>query len=150
MKKIKFSSLLICLFWSVRVQILKCQITDNQAEYEIIENITGKSSGYNKQVRIIKEIPFPLPHIKITQNSPKKIRPKSILDVTVRLSLKTVSAIDEKNLIMSSDSYLTAAWHDPKLTWDAQAFDNEYVLIPSNTIWMPGRSFYLYLLLRHI
>lgn len=54
---------------------------DNLDEYNIILNIT---TGYQKL-----------------------IRPSSQLPVTIKLSLKTISAIDEKNLVMTSDSYFT-------------------------------------------
>ena len=43
----------------------------------------------------------------ITQGYLKSVRPSSTLNVTIKLSLKTVSAIDEKNLVMTSDSYFT-------------------------------------------
>jgi hypothetical protein len=55
--------------------------SDNLDEYYIISNIT---TGYKQS-----------------------IRPSSQLPVTIKLSLKTISAIDEKNLVMTSDSYFT-------------------------------------------
>jgi hypothetical protein len=75
------------LFW--KIFLLNCFIkfhdfastTDNYDEHNIITNITA---GYQKTVR-----------------------PSSTLEIIIKLSLKTVSAIDEKNLIMTSDSYFT-------------------------------------------
>ena len=63
--------------------------TDNYDDYNIISNIT---KGYLKSVR-----------------------PSSKLEVTIKLSLKAVSAIDEKNLVMTSDSYFTGIqpYYDP-------------------------------------
>ena len=75
------------LFWEIFllnsfINFHKCvSPTDNYDEYNIITNITA---GYQKTVR-----------------------PSSTLEITIKLSLKTVSAIDEKNLIMTSDSYFT-------------------------------------------
>ncbi len=75
------------LFW--KIFLLNCFIkfhdcaspSDNYEDYYIITNITA---GYQKTVR-----------------------PSSTLEIIIKLSLKTVSAIDEKNLIMTSDSYFT-------------------------------------------
>ena len=59
--------------------------SDNYEEYYILKNIT---TGYQKTVR-----------------------PSSTLNITIKLSLKAVSAIDEKNLIMTSDSYFTGTFN---------------------------------------
>jgi len=77
------------LFW--KIFLLNCFIkfhdcaspTANYDEHNIITNIITKA-GYQKTVR-----------------------PSSTLEILIKLSLKTVSAIDEKNLIMTSDSYFT-------------------------------------------
>jgi hypothetical protein len=76
----KSSYFIISLFFLTKT----CQSvkpSDNQDDYNIITNIT---TGYQKLVR-----------------------PNSTLDITIKLSLKTISAIDEKNLVMTSDSYFT-------------------------------------------
>ena len=43
----------------------------------------------------------------ITNGYQKLIRPSSTLNIAIKLSLKTVSSIDEKNLVMTSDSFFT-------------------------------------------
>ena len=63
------------------------------------------------------------------------------MNISVNIFLKTVTSIDEKNNIMTSDSYFSARWNDPGLTWDntSEYFgENPHVFIPSNSIWMPG------------
>ena len=78
------------LFWEIF--LLNCFIkfyecvspSDNYDDYYILKNIT---TGYQKTVR-----------------------PSSTLYITIKLSLKAVSAIDEKNLIMTSDSYFTGTF----------------------------------------
>ena len=73
-----------CFIISIFFLIKTCQSVkpnDNLDEYNIILNIT---TGYQKLVR-----------------------PTSTLNVSIKLSLKTISAIDEKNLVMTSDSYFT-------------------------------------------
>ena len=59
----------------------------------------------------------------------------------MKLSLRALSSIDEKNQIMTTDSYLTAQWEDSRLTWDPTDVNygsNEYVFIPASTLWMPN------------
>jgi len=58
----------------------------------------------------------------------------------MRLSLRALSSIDEKNQIMTTDSYLTAQWTDSRLFWDPNDPNyggNNYVFIPASTLWMP-------------
>jgi hypothetical protein len=48
---------------------------------------------------------------------------------------------------MTSDSYLSAKWKDPALAWDNTLddyADNSHILIPSNSIWMPGIQFNIF------
>ena len=70
-----------------------------------------------------------------------KIRPSPVVNISVNIFLKTVTSIDEKNNIMTSDSYFSARWNDPGLIWDKTNEDfgeNPHVFIPSSSIWMPG------------
>ena len=124
------------LFWEIF--LLNCFIkfyecvspSDNYDDYYILKNIT---TGYQKT-----------------------IRPSSTLYITIKLSLKAVSAIDEKNLIMTSDSYFTGTfdcnihnyawniysffsleikgqWYDSRLQWTPSDYgDNKYVWLVSS------------------
>ncbi len=73
-----------------------------------------------------------------TQSYKKNSRPLSQLKISVHLSIKQISGIDEKNQFMISDSYLAASWTDPRLKWTPTNYNNNSnILIPSSLLWMP-------------
>ena len=73
--------LAVILLFNLNKLCIGVKPSENLDDYNVITNIT---SGYQKSVR-----------------------PSATLDVTIKLSLKTVSSIDEKNLVMTSDSFFT-------------------------------------------
>ena len=56
------------------------------------------------------------------------------------MSLRALSSVDEKNSIITTDSYFTAEWTDSRLSWNLTNVtygDNKYVFIPATSLWMP-------------
>ena len=101
------------------VVVLLSQINEHDAatgeniyEYNILVNITN---GYNSLVR-----------------------PSSQILIDIKLSFKQISNLDEKNQILTSNSYFACFWSDSRLVWDINSFgDTHDVLIPSSKLWMP-------------
>ena len=57
----------------------------------------------------------------------------------MRMSLRALSSVNEKNSVIVTDSYLTAQWEDSRLSWDpanANYSDNKYVFIPASSLLM--------------
>jgi hypothetical protein len=58
----------------------------------------------------------------------------------MQMSLRALSFVDEKNSIITTDSYFTAVWVDSRLIWNKTNPDyggNKYVFIPASSLWMP-------------
>ena len=86
--------------------------TDNPYKYKIITNIT---SGYNTI-----------------------IRPSDNILIDIKLSLKQISSIDEKNQIFTTNSYFGVFWLDSRLKWNPEDFGNvTFVLLQANKLWTP-------------
>ena len=77
-------------------------------------NITQRFNGYNKN-----------------------IRPDDYVDIGLTFSLKQIVSIDEKNQIMTSNSYLGLSWLDQRLKWTPEDYnDVKYILIPTSQLWI--------------
>ena len=75
--------------------------------------------------------------MNITKNYNKNVRPKDYVVVTPAFSLKQVVSIDEKNQIMTSNSYMGLYWQDERLTWNPNDFNGVTdTLIPTNLLWI--------------
>ena len=67
----------------------------------------------------------------------KNIRPDESVDFTASFSLKQIVSIDEKNQIMTSNSYLGLSWLDQRLKWNPEDYnDVKYILIPTSQLWI--------------
>jgi hypothetical protein len=117
MKKILIQLYLIASI----IDQISCAIPlENQYKNKVITNIT---SGYNNAIR---------PSEKIT--------------IDIKLSLKQISSLDEKNQILTTNSYFACFWTDSRLTWDPEDFGNvTFVLIQASKLWMPDCKIGLYL-----
>ena len=85
---------------------------DNPYKYKVITNIT---SGYNNA-----------------------IRPSDKIQIDIKLSIKQISSLDEKNQILTTNSYFACFWFDSRLTWDPEDYGNvTFVLLQASKLWMP-------------
>jgi len=101
-----------CFFLLKQSKVVAANTPDNVDEYSIITNLT---TGYNSL-----------------------IRPKDVLDLSFKLNFKQINNIDEKNQILTSNSYFSATWEDSRLAWDPSDYGGlDNVLIPSSKLWMP-------------
>ncbi len=74
----------------------------------------------------------------ITKTYKKVIRPTSKLQISIKLSIKQISAIDEKAQLMTSAAYFSATWKDSRLEWDPALYGGtSEILISSSSLWMP-------------
>ncbi len=114
-QKMKSYNLFYLLFGiSITINYIACAAftADNPYKYKIITNIT---SGYNNI-----------------------IRPSDNITIDIKLSLKQISSIDEKNQIFTTNSYFGVFWSDSRLKWVPEDFGNvTYVLLQANKLWTP-------------
>jgi hypothetical protein len=79
-----------------RLSRLSIAAPDNLEEYDVIRNIT--------------------------KNYLKTIRPSSLTSIEIKLSIKQINSLDEKNQVLISNSYFSCVWTDSRLSWDPEAF----------------------------
>ena len=75
-------------------------------------------------------------YMNITKNYNKNIRPTDLFEIYIKMALKQVVSIDEKNQIMTSNSYVGMTWEDSRLSWNPADFNNVYnILMPTSMLW---------------
>jgi nicotinic acetylcholine receptor len=76
----------------------------------------------------------------------KLVRPIKTVVMRIRVSLRQIVALDEKNQIMTSNIYVTASWRDGRLKWlpyskganGVPLFNNlTDLVVPATSIWTP-------------
>ena len=76
-------------------------------------------------------------YMHITTNYSKNTRPDAQVAFTSKFTLKQIVSIDEKNQIMTSNSYVALIWVDKRLSWDPTYFNGvNSTLIPTNLLWL--------------
>ncbi|XP_070552001.1 neuronal acetylcholine receptor subunit alpha-9-like [Ptychodera flava] len=83
----------------------------------------------------------------LLSNYPRHTRPvtniATVTNVTHTLFPVQILDVDEKNQILTLKAWLTVAWHDEFLTWNASEYDGiTSVLLPSKAIWQPDITVY--------
>ena len=67
----------------------------------------------------------------------KNVRPDDQVELMPVFSLKQVVSIDEKNQIMTSNSYVGLLWADNRLRWNSSDYNGvTEIFIPTNLLWM--------------
>ena len=69
------------------------------------------------------------------------IRPSNIVNVILGVELKQIISVDEKNQILSTNSFISQYWSDPRLAWNTT--DNngtEILMIPLKSVWAPDTN----------
>jgi hypothetical protein len=68
----------------------------------------------------------------------KNVRPDDQVSVDITAAIKQVVAIDEKQQIMTSSSFISQTWYDDRLSWTPNASNNiEVVILPVKSLWIP-------------
>ena len=92
----------LLLFLLARLSRLSIAAPDNLEENDVIRNIT--------------------------KNYLKTVRPSSLTSINIKLSIKQINSLDEKNQVLISNSYFSCYWTDSRLAWDPEAFGTEEVV----------------------
>lgn len=66
----------------------------------------------------------------------KKIRPADFVEIYLKLTLKQIVSLDEKNQIVTTSSFLFAYWLDQRLSWDTANYSG-ILNVQINSIWLP-------------
>jgi hypothetical protein len=69
----------------------------------------------------------------------KNIRPDDQVFVDITASLQQIVAMDEKQQIMTSSSFISQTWYDNRLSWtpDNSNYTITAVLLPAKSLWTP-------------
>ena len=71
----------------------------------------------------------------------KSVRPSSEVMIYAFISLQQITSVDEKTQTITTNSYLTLLWTDPRFTWNISSYDDlADVMIPVKSIWTPDIS----------
>ncbi|CAF3881768.1 unnamed protein product, partial [Rotaria sordida] len=66
------------------------------------------------------------------------IRPDNQVSVDITATLQQIVAIDEKQQIMTSSSFISQTWYDDRLSWTPSASNNiNVVMLPVKSLWIP-------------
>ena len=73
----------------------------------------------------------------------KLIRPVKLLAVDLKISLRQIVSVDEKNQIMTSNIYVLAKWTDKRFRWNPYSSTNvtygnlTETILPASSVWVP-------------
>lgn len=65
----------------------------------------------------------------------KTVRPDELVYIRVKLALQKIVALDEKNQVVTSSSFLFASWVDKRLQFNASY--NFAINVPLKQLWIP-------------
>ena len=72
------------------------------------------------------------------KNYVRTIRPDITVSVAISIQLKQIISLDEKNQILSTTSFISQTWYDPRLSWNKSANDNiEVIMVSLKNLWLP-------------
>ena len=98
--------------------------------------ITNCLSGSNQDdiLKIEKQIKNSI----VNSDYDKIIRPSVTVDILMNIALKQIMAIDERNMVMTTASYLFVSWNDPRLKWNSNdKNDVKTISVGAKSIWLP-------------
>ena len=65
-------------------------------------------------------------------------RPNDTVTIKLNLQLKQIITVNDFSQIISTSSYLVAAWNDSRLIWDPRNYSNtSLITVPASNLWMP-------------
>jgi len=74
----------------------------------------------------------------IIKDYDKTIRPLDKVEINIKISLKQIVDLNERDQIITTSSYLFAEWIDSRLAWNSTYWNNTYwISMPSKRIWLP-------------
>ncbi|CAF1536364.1 unnamed protein product, partial [Didymodactylos carnosus] len=75
----------------------------------------------------------------LLNNYDKTMRPDDQVSVDITAKLQQIVAIDEKQQIMASSSFISQTWYDDRLSWANNASNNNIsvLMLPVKSLWIP-------------
>ena len=74
----------------------------------------------------------------INSDYDKSIRPSVTVNILMNIALKQIMALDERNMIMTTASYLFVSWNDPRLKWNStETNDVQTISVGAKNVWLP-------------
>ncbi len=68
----------------------------------------------------------------------KTIRPSVTVDISIRIALKQIIALDERNQVMITASYLFVSWYDSRLKWNSNETNSvDTISVKAKNLWLP-------------
>ena len=68
----------------------------------------------------------------------KNVRPSVTVHISIRIALKQIIALDERNQVMVTASYLFVSWNDSRLKWNSsQTNDVKAISVRAKSLWLP-------------
>ncbi len=68
----------------------------------------------------------------------KIIRPSVNVNISINIALKQIISIDERNMVMTTASYLFISWNDPRLKWNSNKTNSiDTISVGAKSIWLP-------------
>jgi nicotinic acetylcholine receptor beta-4 len=139
MKKI-----LLLLFFSSIIYINNGQYDYEEEDptnaYKIYDDIMSGKSAYNNDFSNVFTLHRynrkmrPTGSITKTNNTDKN----GSLKIIVKLSLKQIISLDEKNQILTTSFDLHLSWTDHRLTWEPVLYNNiTAITVPATDFWLP-------------
>lgn len=74
-------------------------------------------------------------------NYDNTIRPADMTQLSLKLTTRQITALNEQTQTLTTSSYLFVSWTDSRLKWNSTLYGNVYLLvIPASFIWLPDLS----------
>ena len=68
----------------------------------------------------------------------RTIRPSVTVKISMDIALKQIIALDERNQVMITASYLFASWNDSRLKWNStKTKDVKTISVGAKNLWLP-------------
>ena len=68
----------------------------------------------------------------------RTIRPSVTVKISMDIALKQIIALDERNQVMITASYLFASWNDSRLKWNStKTKDVKTISVGARNLWLP-------------
>jgi nicotinic acetylcholine receptor len=74
---------------------------------------------------------------QIFTNYSKNMRPTDQVEINLNLNLKQIVNVDDTNQLVTTSSYLTASWFDPRLKWNSSLYPLYAISFKVNQLWIP-------------
>jgi hypothetical protein len=92
------------------------------------------ASDQDDTLKIEKEIKNSI----INSEYDKIIRPSVNVNISINIALKQIISIDERNMVMTTASYLFISWNDPRLKWNSNKTNSiDTISVGAKSIWLP-------------